>query len=240
MDALARRIERVRGEPTKQVIRDFLARCRRPYLAWSGGKDSTLMLWFARQIRPDIEVIYLDADSCLPDGWEYMQRLVAEWDINFRVVRTRPILDVLAEYGLDDPRIEERTMRATVYDPVRQLVAEGYDGGLIGIRAEESRGRRLGGAHYGSLFWARQYGMWEGWPMLWWRQADVWVYIDHHRIPYHPAYDKTAIAPREELRVSYWAGETNREYGRYVWLKRYYPELYGQLANRVPEVKNFA
>lgn len=32
------------------------------------------------------------------------------------------------------------------------------------------------------------------------------MYIDGMGIPYHPAYDKTRFAPREEIRVSYWAG----------------------------------
>ncbi len=240
LPGLVGRLERTRAARTKETINDFLKKCQRPYLAWSGGKDSTTMLYFTLQIKPDIEVIYFDADSCLPDGWEYMMRLVDAWRINFRSVKTRPIIDVLEEYGIDHPGIDYRTMKATVYEPVKQLIREGFDGSLVGIRREESRGRGLAAMQYGPLFWSKGYGMWECWPMLYWWKNEIWWYIDHHGIPYHPAYDKTRFAKREDLRVSYWAGETARTVGRYVWLKYYYPELFYKLAERCPEVTTFA
>lgn len=197
------------------------------------------MLYLVRSIKPDIQVIYFDAESCLPDGWEYMMRIVKDWDLNFRAVKTRPMLDVLAEHGIDHPRIDYRTMKATVYEPVQQLVSEGYDGALIGIRKQESRGREMSARKRGTLFWAKGYGAWQCWPILYWRADEVWFYIDHHGIPYHPAYDKTRFAKREDIRVSYWAGETARTAGRYVWLRYYYPELFATLAERCPEVKAF-
>ena len=239
MDALISRIDRVRAEPSRRVIREFLSKCRKPYLAWSGGKDSTLMLWLTLQIKPDIEVIYFDADSCFPDGWEYMERLIKEWNLNFRILKTRPLIDVLTEHGLS-PGIEYQTMKATVYEPIKSLVAEGYDGALIGIRADENRNRARAVSRYGNLFWAKGRGFWECWPLARWKTNELWWYIDHHQIPYHPAYDKTIFSPREEIRVSYWAGETYRTCGRFVWLKKYYPELFNQLAERVPEVTRFA
>ncbi len=239
MIGLVKKIERTRVNLSRDLIRQFLSKCKKPYLSWSGGKDSTTMLWLTLKEKPDIEVIYFDADSCLPDGWEYMQRLIKEWDINFRVVKTCPILDVLAEYGIDYQGIDYQTMKATVYEPVNQLVSEGYDGSLIGIRAQESRGRNWGKMKCGPLFWSKGYGMWECWPMLYWRKEEIWLYIDHYGMPYHPAYDKTRFDAREDIRVSYWAGETKRTYGRYVWLKYYYPDLFDKLAERCPEVKAF-
>ncbi len=239
LDDLVCRLERTREARSRAVIREFLGQCKKPYLSWSGGKDSTLMLYLALKEKPDIEVIYFDADSCLPDGWEYMQKLVQEWKLNFRVVKTRPLLEVLAEYGLSNPRIEYQTMKATVYEPVKQLAREGYDGGLIGLRAEENRNRRLAGKKYGELFFSETYRMWECWPLLWWRTEEIWLYIDHHKIPYHPAYDKTKFAPREQMRVSYWAGETYRTYGRFKWLEYYYPDLLNKFAAKCPEVRNF-
>lgn len=239
MRALTHRLVLTREARSREVIRRFLEKCKKPYLSWSGGKDSTVMLYLTLKEKPDIEVIYFDADSCLPDGWEYMMRLVDEWNLNFRVMKTRPILDVFAEYGIDHPGIDYRTMKATVYEPVKQLCSEGYDGSLIGIRAQESSGRRWGAKKYGELFWAKGYQMWECWPMLHWKTEELWLYIDHFRIPYHPAYDKTRFEPRERIRVSYWAGETNRQFGRYKWLEYYYPELFQKLVETCPEVKSF-
>lgn len=239
MDGLVTRLKAIREVRSLAVIQEFLTACKKPYLSWSGGKDSTLLLWLTLKEKPDIEVVYFDADSCLPDGWEYMQRIVSKWKLNFRVVKTRPLLDVLAEYGLDHPGIDYRTMKATVYEPVKQLVAEGYDGSIVGLRAQESRSRTWAAKKHGELFWNKGYGYWECWPLLHWRKEEVWLYIDYYRIPYHPAYDKTRFAPREEMRVSYWAGETNRQFGRFAWLKYYYPELFQKLAERCPEAKSY-
>lgn len=240
LDAAAARILQPRINRSKKIIKDLLSQCERPYLSWSGGKDSTVMLWLTLQIKPDIEVIYFDADSCLPDGQEYMMRLVSEWSLNFRAAKTRPLLDVLAEYGIDHPCINYYTMKATVYEPVRQLAKEGYDGSLVGIRAQESRGRKLGGMRYGELFRNKSYdNMLEAWPMLWWTAKEIWFCIDYYKIPYHPAYDKTKFDPREEMRVSYWAGETKRRWGRFKWLEYYYPDLFTKFIARCPQVRNF-
>jgi len=53
-------------------------------------------------------------------------------------------------------------------------------------------------------------------------------------------YDRMWDMPEREQRVSYWAGETNRENGRYVWLKRHYPELWNRLAAELPDVRAYA
>lgn len=239
MESLVKRFTPIRETRSRVVIREFLSRCKKPWLSWSGGKDSTLMLWLTLKEKPDIDVIYFDADSCLPDGWEYMQNLVREWNINFRAVKTTPLLDVITKYGIDHPSIDYYTMKATVYEPVRQLVGEGYDGSLVGIRTQESKDRRWAGKRSGELFFNKGFKMFECWPMLWWKKEDVWLWIDAYEIPYHPAYDKTLFDPREEIRVSYWAGETNRQFGRFKWLEYYYPELFQQLSEQCPEVRNF-
>lgn len=215
-------------------------RCRKPYVAWSTGKDSTVALWLARQVDPDIEAVYFDADASLPETEQMLRDVPDLWGGPFRVVKTRPLLEVLAHYGLDHPRIEYQTMRATVYEPVQQLRTEGYDGVVVGIRAEESRGRRMGVARYGRIFDSRASGMLTAWPLARWTSMDVWAIIAAHDIPYNRAYDLPWDRPREELRVSYWAGETFRTYGRYAWLKHHHPELFRRLVEAVPEAARYA
>lgn len=146
---------------------------------------------------------------------------------------------MLEEYGADNPGIDYQTMKATVYEPIKQLFEEGFDGSLVGIRSQESKGRHIAGKIYSDLFFNKSYQMWECWPMLNWRKEEVWFYIDHFKIPYHPAYDKTRFACREDIRVSYWAGETYRTFGRFKWLEYYYPDLFMKFVERCPEIKYF-
>jgi len=235
------RLPRVRRLTAQAMsdLRDWRANCSRPYVAWSTGKDSTLCLWLALQVDPNVEAIYLDAESSLPETEEMLDTLPAQWGFRLRVVKTRPLLDMLAQYGLDDPHIEERTMQATVREPIKRLRREGYDGVVVGIRADESRGRMKGINRMGRLFWSKSSGMLTCWPVARWTSRDVWAYTVANGLPYNRAYDKLLGWPLEERRVSYWAGETNRECGRYVWLRRYHPDLYAQLVARLPRVGNF-
>lgn len=235
MQAIAGRILGPKVERSQRAISELLGKCKKPYVSWSGGKDSTVMLYLTLRLKPGIDVVYFDAGACLPDTGEYMERLADRWKVNLRVVKTRPILDVLSEYGVDSRKVEYQTMKHTVYEPVKRLAGEGYDGALIGIRSDESRGRNMAAKKYGQVFCAKGYGTWQAWPMLWWTAADVWLFIDTYGIPYSPDYDKTRFCGREDLRISYWAGETNRQYGRWVWLKYYYPDLFSELKGRVPE-----
>lgn len=228
-----------RTDRALETIRDWRARCQKPYIAWSTGKDSTLCLRLALRVDPKIQVVYFDADSCLPDSEKFIERLVPEWNLNFRRVKTRPILDVLAQYGLTYPGIEYQTMKATVYEPIKSLRAEGYDGVIVGVRAEESRGRKIAASALGSMFRAKSSGMLTCWPLAQWASRDVWGATINGELPYNTAYDKTRFAEFEEMRVSYWAGETNRTYGRYVWLRYYYPDLYRRLAERCPDLAAF-
>ncbi len=221
------------------LIQEWRGRCAKPYLAWSTGKDSTVALWLARQVDPDIEVIYFDADAALPDTKALIEKLVPEWRLNFRAVKCRPMLDVLAEYGVTNPHVEHQTMKATVYEPIARLRQEGYDGVIVGIRGEESGGRKRAVSKYGEVFLSKASGMLTCWPLAQWSKRDIWGAIAAHDIPYNAAYDKTRFCPREDIRVSYWCGETARTCGRWVWLKYYYPGLFNELAKRCPEAGHY-
>lgn len=239
MQAIAARLLKPKIDRSKRVISELMSKCKKPYLSWSGGKDSTIMLYLALQLNPQLDVIYFDANACLPDTEQYMERIKDEWAINTRVIKTMPIIDVLSKYGVNSSSVEYQTMKHTVYEPVKQLICEGYDGSLVGIRAEESNGRNMAAAKYGQIFKRKEYNTWQAWPMLWWKSTDIWLFIDSYNIPYSPDYDKTRFCSREEMRISYWAGETNRTYGRWVWLKYYYPELYNRLLERVPDASRY-
>lgn len=233
-------IMRRRVKEAEEAVARWLSKSKKPYVAWSTGKDSTVMLWLILQQKPDVEVIYFDADSALPDSVELMERLRTEWNLNLRIIKTRPILDTLAEYGLEHPRIDYYTMRDTVYLPVQQLVDEGYDGVAVGIRAGEGRERSIASSKYAPLWKTKGTGLWTCWPIHRWGARDVWGYTVSEDLPYNRAYDKTKFTNFEEMRVSYWAGETGRTYGRYAWLRYYYPELFQRLVDRIPVASRYA
>ena len=67
----------------------------------------------------------------------------------------------------------------------------------------------------------------------------MWSYIVSKALPYCDTYNLMWALPEREQRISYFAGESNRQLGRYARLKAYHPELYNRISSVLPEVRNF-
>lgn len=220
----------------RQRIQDWLRHVQQPYIAFSGGKDSLVCLHLVREQAPEVPAVYIDAHCCFP---EVAARLDATPTL-LRMPADEPFLATVARYGLHDDRLERATMQTTVYGPVRRLVQQGYDGVCYGLRAQESAGRSRHAQARGAVFRYQRDGVWACQPVWDWTSADIWGYIVAHDLDYCGVYDRLWDAPEADQRVSYWAGETKRRWGRYAWLKRHYPALWQQLVAVCPEVTAYA
>jgi len=133
-------------------------------------------------------------------------------------------------------------MRSTVYRPIKTLLAEHrFDGVFLGLRDEESHGRRKLSKIRGQLFWQKRDGLWECLPVARLIYLDVWAYIVESDVDYCAVYDKQmelGLDP-EDCRLSYWAGETKQRWGRWAILKRGWPELFNRFAAEFPEVRGY-
>lgn len=54
-----------------------------PSLAFSAGKDSTVLLHLVRQVKPDIITIYGNTTIEFPECVQFAKRLKSEWNLNF-------------------------------------------------------------------------------------------------------------------------------------------------------------
>jgi len=136
------------------------------------------------------------------------------------------------------PELERETMRTTVWEPISRLIAEyHFDGIAYGLRAEESRGREMHAQTRGAIFRYKRDGLWGCQPIHDWIYNDVWAFIISNDLPYCGVYDKMWDMPEEDQRLSYWAGETKRRWGRWAFLKRNYPDLFNRFAAEFPEVR---
>lgn len=218
-------------------IAEWLSIVSNPYIAFSTGKDSTVVLHLVRSLKLDAVAVYFDADSCLPESHEMLERTPHV----IRYETDEPLLDTIARVGFDNPdRLDDATMQSTVWGPIKRLIADyQFDGVVFGLRANESRGRRLNAWTRGAIYQYKRDGVWCCQPIWDWQHKDVWAYILSNEIKYCCAYDKLWNLPEEDQRISYWAGETKRSHGRYAWLKMNYPQLYIQLIERIPEVGRY-
>lgn len=224
----------------QQTIHHALQHMKKPYISFSGGKDSLVMLHMILEQKQDLPVIYWDADASYPDTDEFLNRLAIQWKLDFKRIKTEPMLNIFRKYGINHPQIEEKTMIATVYRPIAKLMKQyHFDGVFVGLREEESFGRRQLIKHKGQTFWNKYQHVTECLPVAYFRTEDIWAYITSRNLPYNSVYDHTAMCPRNEIRVSYYCGESAREFGRFVWLKKEYPDLYNRFAAEFPEVREW-
>jgi len=230
-----------RVERSRAIVREALGRCQNPYIGFSGGKDSTCTAALVLEQRPGTPLVYLDARCAFPEVSQFLSRLEARGETVIRWP-CRPFLEILAEHGLHSDAVEQATMRHTVWEPVAALQqAHGYDAAFLGLRAEEAPGRQSLLDARGPTFLRQRDGMLLCCPVARWSFQDVWAFILSRGLDYCAAYDRLFAMdlPERAIRVSYWAGESGRRWGRYEALRRGWPDLWRQLCDTIPEAKSY-
>lgn len=202
----------------KQRLRDDLARelddtC---YVSFSGGKDSTVLAHAAHLALPGIPI--LCSDSGVPFRWTADERdrfaaCARERGWNYRTFtwdkwgQTRVTADA-AKY--------RASVHASQFEELeRWATAHGYTRRVMGLRAEESRKRRI------SLGTDRGSSKTRLCPIGLWKIDHVWAYLVEHGLPWVGIYDHQGPAARNGL-----IGLNAAENGRLVYLKHHYPEAY--------------
>jgi 3'-phosphoadenosine 5'-phosphosulfate sulfotransferase (PAPS reductase)/FAD synthetase len=167
----------------RAIIERALESVQKPYIAYSGGKDSTVMAHLVLQHAPDTMVLHWDyGRAFIPETIHHeivhnARRLGAR---NLRI-ETSPLY---AKLGRHAQNVLGRHMIGKL---LPQLAAEGYDLAFVGLRKQESpkRARRLRTDKPLSVIP-------ECHPLADWDWRDVWAYIVAHKLPYLSLYDQRA------------------------------------------------
>ena len=122
-----------RVEAALKTIKAFLEKARNPYIAVSGGKDSSVLLSLCRQIVPDLDAVHLDFHTAYPETLTLFKTYE-----NLKCIDVGSRLEMLREEGMDS---KSKKGKLRNFD-VERIQAEGYDGYFYGLRASESAGRR--------------------------------------------------------------------------------------------------
>lgn len=231
-----------RVEVAKATVRDALKDSKKPYVAVSWGKDSLVCLHMAIQYRPGIEVVWFDRGEGgdMPETYELASQLTAAWGLNVNRVETEET--VMGAYRKAGTVFLKNNRFAKYLIKAAKQVAD-RDVCIKGLRASESRGRKVGlkvrGLDYLSVSGTRLVN-----PLGWFEPRDVWAYIVSNEIPYLPYYDDCAAIgvdyESEKSRTSNWAGTYLHEQGRVQRLKMTRRELFEQWAKEFPEVRSLA
>lgn len=171
-------------QATERIISDALRRYKKPYIAFSGGKDSTCVLHLVLKQCPEVMVLH----------WDY-GRYFMPYEIHKEILTNAKKIGVLnlrietsEQYEIQGRNAKNIIGTEMIEKLIPQLADEGYDAVFVGLREQESVRRRL------RLRAGRNLSVIpEIWPLQKWSWMDVWAYIMSNELPYASSYD--AYAP---------------------------------------------
>jgi 3'-phosphoadenosine 5'-phosphosulfate sulfotransferase (PAPS reductase)/FAD synthetase len=213
------------------------------YVSVSGGKDSTVVLDLVRQIVPDAPAVAFVQKWMLPETIAYLRSVS-----DLAPVAARDVGDL--EYT--DGRWRDETEARAVWPAVTWLpwtdaaadhrYGRREDGAFLGLRADESRGRRMNMRTRGVLYHNQTADQLVCTPIVRWTVADVWAYVLSRNIPYNAAYDvlERLGVPRQRQRIAEFSIERVVQFGTLAILKRGWPNVWNAYAEEHPDARSYA
>lgn len=205
---LARKLEYAKG-----IIADTLGKAERPVTLYTGGKDSTVLLWLVRQVAKGHEVpaLLIDHGLHFPETWEFIGRVKAQWNLSLWIARNEDVLahaqklgapirvhDLNAENQREVHEVLGYHLEAFPYTldtqvgnhllktvALKQAVrAHGFDYVFVGIRWDEHPARAK------ELFLSKREDPphVRVHPILHLTERDIWTLILNEKLPIHPLY----------------------------------------------------
>lgn len=168
----------------QQLLRWACEQYEKICLAASFGKDSVVLLHMLRDIKPDIDVIFLSTGYDFPETLAYRDDLQARWGLN--VIDVEPLISVEEQnraYGEDLYKTDPvKCCEIRKVEPMGRAL-QGYQAWIAGLRRDETEFRKDI-----AIIEARAAVKIN--PLANWTEPMVWDYIREFDVPYHPLYDQ--------------------------------------------------
>lgn len=205
-----------------------------------------------RTVQATAEQLDMDLDVIEPDGLEEHVRRIAD---RYGVPMPQPpcsgydafsLLEALpATVDVTDAMEDIHRAIAAGNMMVAHLYAHDLRGSFVGLRAEESRGRRWNRALRGPIYRNVLDETWTVTPLVDWTGLDVLAYIEARGLPLHPYYRRAweweqGRTPMDRLRVDLAIpGGWIASQGALARLRGAEPEFFARLARCRPELLRY-
>ena len=211
------------------IVDRFLQTAENPYIAVSGGKDSSVLLHLCRSIRPSLDAVHLDTHCAYPETLA----LFETYD-NLKFVDVGDRFVMLEKGGM---HYREKQGKLRNFDAER-IQGMGYDGFFYGLRVEESAKRRK---HFGTRGYAfqRKDGIHICQPLAAWQYLDVWAYIVENQLPYNALYNLMWDRPEHAQRVAGFSLVKEANCGTVAQLKKTHPHLFNKIVKHTKEFREY-
>lgn len=193
-------------------------------VSWSGGKDSTAMLYYLlyeKEIE-NVIVLYVDTGIVVPDTSVYVEELQKDWGFDLRVVFPEKSYFTLLEEKRFFPSIPilwclRELKKVPINDFLVWVERDTIKNVFVGVRKAESLYRNI---HYARKIRvvSRKHKIINIYPILDWSDRDVVTYFQKNKLPVNAGYEKLGISS------CYVCPFLHRKY--YLRLRREYPCLF--------------
>lgn len=187
-----------------KTISQALLVSRKPAIAFSGGKNSTVLLHMLLQHDPEILVVYVNTGVEYSKNVKYVRKLAKEWNLNYHELKPDTnFWKVVEKYGFPDHRRWYKKEPKCCYylknKPAGKFYEKnGIDCIFTGISASESRTRKITISDRGLIFYAKSMGQYrfknpvlKVHPLGYWTDEDIWTYFKVNNLPKNPVYEIT-------------------------------------------------
>ena len=240
-------IHRRRFHWAKNVVEEMTRKCDRPYISWSGGKDSTVLVHLVCvEMGLDVPVASLVTDIEPPRTEQYMRRLSDQWGVDLTIIRPEvSFLEWLEEHADEVDLYSQVATGHTAIggiwdDTIRQWESEStYTGNYWGIRRDESRGRELNYRRRGAVYQMAN-GYWRAAPLSGWEAKDIFGYCATHDVELMRLYRCVRLVDdpgrvRKSMLLPDDKGGQSHDQG--IWLRTYYPSVFEKLKSILPQMQ---
>ncbi len=228
---------------SKRVI-GHMATCHpQAYVAWSAGKDSTVLTHLVCvECRVNARAMAVKDDLDFPGEEDYIRSLAAKCGVEVDVLHPafslQEWLQREAYDGHADGDMHSRSTAfadAAFYSLIGEYAkAHSTPGVYLGLRAAESYGRKRNLQTNGMIY-QKKAGEVVCQPLAKWTGLDVYAYLESREIEPLPLYKCVRLHDSpDRVRKSWWLPGAATRQGGMEWLRCYYPSLFRRLCEIMP------
>ncbi|MSS75908.1 MAG: phosphoadenylyl-sulfate reductase [Methyloglobulus sp.] len=221
------------GKNPRFILKKALSLFDNIAISFSGAED-VVLIDMAVSIRKDIQVFTLDTGRLHPETYRFIEKVRKHYQIEIEILTPdRNVLDELVKrkglYSFYEDGHEE-CCKIRKVEPLRRRLAT-VDAWITGQRRDQSVDTRqdIPEVQVDSVFSTAKNQPVKFNPLLNWKSAQVWDYIEANQVPFNELHNKgftsigcepctRAILPNEHERAGrwWWEESTKKECGLHV------------------------
>jgi phosphoadenosine phosphosulfate reductase len=156
-------------------------------VAWTGGKDSTVLLHLVRSIfqgQVPFPVMFNDSTMEFEEVYDFIKRITEEWNLKIAVVpHSKKELEEF--HKTKDKARKKELSRIMKVSAIRAFTRKHHVAAFVaGIRWDEHPSRSK------EQYFSQRPDHVRVHPILHFTEKDIWDYIKHYKVPYVALYDQ--------------------------------------------------